>query len=211
MPQQMPTLEHETRLWNAGYRCIAGVDEVGRGALAGPVVAAAVALPIHAAQDGVWAEVRDSKLLAAAQRERLAEQIKQEAQAWGVGACAAEEIDQFGIAAATRLAMARALACLAPAADYLLIDWVRLDAINIPQESMIKADAHIVSVAAASILAKVWRDRWMSDHAEAFPDFGFAANNGYGTGDHLAAITRCGPCAIHRHSFAPMRLGLFES
>jgi ribonuclease HII len=106
--------------------------------------------------------------------------------------------------------MMRAVAEMAVPADYLLIDWVRLHALSTPQESHIRADAYIVSVAAASILAKVWRDNWMCEHASTYPDFAFAANKGYGTSDHLAAITRCGPCSLHRRSFAPMRLGLFE-
>ena len=151
----IPTLEHEMRLWSQGYPRVAGVDEVGRGALAGPVVAGAVVLPNGCAQDGVWLLVRDSKQISAAQRETLAEEIRARAADWGVGSADAAEIDRIGIAAATRLAMTRALASFTPGPDYLLIDWVRLNALNIPQESMVKADTRIVSVAAASILAKV--------------------------------------------------------
>jgi len=211
MAQSIPSLENEIRLWNLGYTCIAGVDEVGRGALAGPVVAGAVALPPLSSCEGIWATVRDSKQLTAPQRAAMAGAVQQEALAWGIGAADASEIDQMGIAAATRLAMMRAIAAMERPPDYLLIDWVRLGALPTPQESHIKADARIVSVAAASILAKVWRDQWMCDEATLFPDYDFAANKGYGTGAHLAAISRCGPCALHRRSFAPMRKDLFST
>lgn len=209
MAHDIPTLTNELRLWNLGYTCVAGVDEVGRGALAGPVVAGAVALPAQCAHAGVWRSVRDSKQLSPAQRSTLAEAIKTSALAWGIGSADAEEIDQVGIAAATRRAMMRAVASMTIAADYLLIDWVRLSALPIAQESHSKADARIVSVAAASILAKVYRDGWMTDRSALFPEFGFASNKGYGTSDHLAAIARCGPCTLHRQSFAPMRMSLF--
>lgn len=209
MPSAIPALENEVRLWNQGYTCVTGVDEAGRGALAGPVVAGAVALPAFVPQTGIWASVRDSKQLSSTQREQLAERIKAEALSWGVGAAEAAEIDQMGIAAATRLAMTRALAAMTIPADYLLIDWVRLSALSTPQESHIKADARIASVAAASILAKVHRDQHMCALAATHPDFNFAANKGYGTEEHLAAIARCGPCALHRQSFSPMRTNLF--
>lgn len=211
MAQTTPTLDNENRLWRLGYTCIAGVDEVGRGALAGPVVAGAVALPPFSAHQDIWASVRDSKQLSAPQRESMADAVKQAALAWGIGAASPSEIDQIGIAAATRLAMMRAVAELQIPADYLLIDWVRLAALSIPQESPIKADARIVSVAAASILAKVWRDRWMCEYALLHPDFGFAANKGYGTSAHLDALSRCGPCELHRRSFAPLRTSLFSA
>lgn len=205
----IPTLENEQRLWQQGYLRVAGVDEVGRGALAGPVMAGAVIVPAGAPQDGIWSRVRDSKLLTTAQREEMAQEIAESALAWGVGAAGADEIDAMGIAAATRVAMTRAIANLQASADYLLIDWVRLGAINIAQESHTKADARIVSVAAASILAKVTRDHWMCEQSCHFADYEFASNKGYGTAAHLAAITRLGGCPLHRMSFAPFRAGLF--
>lgn len=206
----LPTLENEERLWRQGYRHVAGVDEVGRGALAGPVMAGAVVLAPGTRLDGIWSRVRDSKLLAPAQREEMALAVMESALAWGVGSADACEIDTLGIAAATRIAMARAISSLQARADYLLIDWVRLDAVNIAQESHIKADARVVSVAAASILAKVARDRWMCEQATHFADYQFAANKGYGTAAHLNAIARLGGCPLHRKSFAPFRVGLFE-
>lgn len=199
-----PDLAHEIELWQAGYRAVAGVDEAGRGALAGPVVAAAVMVPCHAPLAGVWAQVRDSKQLQPAVRERLAEQIQAAAAGWGVGVVGAAVIDQIGIAAATRRAMAQAIASLAPAPDALLIDWVRLPLVNLPQRCLPKADTRIVSVAAASILAKVTRDRLLVAAHARFPAYGFAAHKGYGTRAHLAALAECGPCVEHRRSFAPV-------
>lgn len=199
-----PTLHQEKRLWQMGYQRIAGIDEAGRGALAGPVVAAAVIVPLQIEQQGVWAQVADSKLLTPMVRTRLAEEIRTEALAWGIGAATALTIDQIGIAAATRQAMAQAVAALAVKADYLLIDWVKLAQVNLPQESFTKADRHIVSVAAASILAKVYRDQLLTDLQNSYPVYGFARHKGYGTAEHLAALTRHGPCAEHRHTFAPI-------
>jgi len=209
----MPTLAHERRLWSAGRRAVAGVDEAGRGALAGPVVAAAVILPPGCDHCGVWAEVCDSKLIAPAVRASLAEQIKAEALAWAVGVVAPAIIDQVGIGEATRQAMIQAVEQLQPPADYLLIDWVRLSQIATPQESWVKADQQIVSVAAASILAKVTRDALLVELDAAFPGYGFGAHKGYGTRAHRQAIATRGPCAAHRHSFAPIaqRPTLFEA
>ena len=187
-----------------GYQRVAGIDEAGRGALAGPVVAAAVIVPTHGEQTGVWAEVADSKLLAPTVRTKLAQEIRAAAIAWGIGAASALTIDQIGIAAATRQAMAQAVATLAVKPDYLLIDWVKLSQVNLPQESFVKADRHIVSVAAASILAKVYRDQWLIDLQNSYPAYGFARHKGYGTAAHLAALTQHGPCAEHRHTFAPI-------
>lgn len=200
-----PTFAEETRLWQAGYRAVAGIDEVGRGALAGPVVAAAVIVPPLAPLDGIWAAVRDSKLLSAAQRSALAVEIQAAALAWGVGETAAAEIDASGIAPATRKAMGAATAALSVTPDYLLIDWVKLPAVMIQQASFIKADQRIVSVAAASILAKVYRDQLLIALHDHYPAYGFAQHKGYGTRTHLAAITAAGPCPEHRHTFAPIR------
>lgn len=200
-----PDLCAEMRLWAEGYSAIAGLDEAGRGALAGPVVAGAVVLPKGADLVGVWAEVRDSKALSPARREELAEAIRTEALAWAVGEAAPAEIDAIGIAPATRLAMQRAIDALSPRPDYLLLDWVRLATVNIRQESYTKGDARIVSIAAASILAKVHRDGLLVALDSAYPVYGFAGHKGYGAASHLAAIARHGPCPAHRMSFAPMR------
>jgi ribonuclease HII len=200
----IPSLGMEQQLWAAGYRYIAGVDEAGRGALAGPVVAAAVVIGPESAEQSPWHLVRDSKQLAPPQRTRLEASIKAVAVAWGIGCVPAAVIDQIGIAAATRQAMAQAIQSLTPAPDYLLIDWVRLPLVNIPQHCAAKADATMVSVAAASILAKVHRDRLMVALDAEHPAYGFAAHKGYGAAAHLAALTHLGPCPEHRHSFAPI-------
>jgi ribonuclease HII len=200
----IPTLAEETRLWEVGYTRVAGLDEVGRGALAGPVVAAAVIVPEATSLAGVWATVRDSKLLSPAARVGLFEPIQAAAHAWGIGIVPAAQIDAIGVAAATRQAMMQALAALCDTPDYLLIDWVRLRECNVPQLCVAKADQKMVSVAAASILAKVTRDRLLEELADAYPQYGFGGHKGYGTSQHLAAISDHGPCAEHRHSFAPI-------
>lgn len=201
--QRAPDFAVEAQLWAQGVRCVAGVDEAGRGALAGPVVAAAVVItPGDPAS--IWAEVRDSKLLTATQRQSLAPRIQEQALAWGVGVVDAATIDALGIAAATRLAMQQALAALALTPDHLLIDWVRLPQTPLPQTVQPKADRTMVSVAAASILAKVHRDQLMQSYDECFPVYHFGAHKGYGVAAHLHALAAHGPCAIHRRSFAPL-------
>ena len=200
----MPTFTEESRLWQAGFRYIAGIDEAGRGALAGPVVAAAVIVPPQSDRRGIWAAVNDSKRLTPSRRCRLSAEIQQAALAWGVGAIDAAQIDKIGIGPATRLAMIAAIDALTPRADYLLIDWVRLPLCPIEQASFVKADQRIVSVAAASILAKVHRDGLLTALHGAYPHYGFAQHKGYGTAAHLAAIRNNGPCIEHRHSFAPI-------
>ena len=199
-----PTLAEELRLWKSGYRHIAGLDEAGRGALAGPVVAAAVVVPPQSKLRGLWTEVTDSKLLSPDQRTTLEPQIKEMATAWSVGVVSAVQIDEIGIGPATRRAMMAALADLAVLADYLLIDWVRLPNCSIEQESYTKADQRIVSVAAASILAKVHRDRLLTALHNDYPRYGFAQHKGYGTTLHRTALEAYGPCPEHRHSFAPI-------
>ena len=200
----LPTLDYETRLWQAGYQRVAGIDEAGRGALAGPVVAAAVIVPPGAKLEGVWAEVCDSKLLSPQRRGELESQIQAAALAWGIGCVSALLIDEMGIALASRLAMRDAVAALQPPADYLLLDWVKLPQVNLPQESFVKADQKSVAVAAASILAKVHRDRLLVALHEQHPAYAFHLHKGYGTAAHLAALERHGPCVEHRHSFAPI-------
>jgi ribonuclease HII len=201
----IPTLAYETRLWLAGHPHIAGIDEAGRGALAGPVVAGAVMLPTDAAHAGLWAAVRDSKQISPEQRDLLAAQIQAEALAWGVGQASAEEIDQMGIAPATRLAMQRAIDELTPRPTYLLIDWVKLPQVNIHQESFPKGDQRSVSIAAASILAKTHRDALLVALDGEYPQYGFAQHKGYATATHLTALQEHGPSPVHRHTFAPIR------
>lgn len=200
----LPTFEEEARLWAAGYCRVVGLDEVGRGALAGPVVAAAVMIPPGSQLCGVWAEVRDSKLLRPAARAALVEPIKAAALAWGVGIVPAPVIDEIGIAQATRQAMVQAVTALGVMPDYLLIDWVKLPQINVPQLCVPKADQKMASVAAASILAKVTRDQLLEGLGEKYPLYGFGEHKGYGTARHLAALSSYGPCPEHRHSFAPV-------
>jgi ribonuclease HII len=193
------TLRYEKLAWDTGARMVAGVDEVGRGSLFGPVVAAAVILdPVYRIRG-----LRDSKLLLAERREVLAERIKQHALAWAVTAVDAARIDQINIYQASRLAMRDAVAQLAPEADYLLVDAVRLDCEQ-PQRPIIHGDALSASIAAASILAKVERDRMLCDWDPVFPVYGLASNKGYSTPHHLAALHEYGPSPLHRQSFAPV-------
>ncbi len=200
-----PDLAQEERLWATGCAAIAGLDEAGRGALAGPVVAGAVVLPMGATLTGIWADVRDSKLLSPSRREEMARRIRHAAAGWAVGEASNREIDAIGIAPATRLAMERAIDSLPVRPDYLLLDWVRLATVNIHQESFVKGDARIVSIAAASIVAKVHRDGLLVEMDSLYPLYGFASHKGYGAASHLAAIARHGPCPQHRMSFSPMR------
>ena len=202
----IPTLEIELALRAQGQCFIAGLDEAGRGAWAGPVVAAAVILPLDrpdlgSALDGVC----DSKQLSAARRAVLFDTIRQVAVAVGVGVSAPGFIDRAGIVPATRRAMMQALAHLSPQADRLILDHVRLPACPLPQIAFPKADAHCLSVAAASIIAKVSRDRLMVLLDQRYPGYGFARHKGYGTGAHSAALAQLGLVPIHRFSFAPLR------
>jgi ribonuclease HII len=201
-----PTLAQEKALWAAGYRCVAGLDEAGRGAWAGPVVAAAVILsPDDPALAQHLAGVRDSKVLPAGRRAALLEVIQARALAWGVGSVPPDEIDTLGIVPATRRAMLLALQALAQPADHLLIDYLPLPESPLPQRCLAKGDVHVLSIAAASIVAKVCRDRAMVAFEERFPGYGFARHKGYGTAQHQAALDALGPCTIHRRSFAPLR------
>ena len=196
----MPTSRYERAARNAGYRRIAGVDEAGRGALFGPVFAAAVVLNPERPIRGL----DDSKALEPERREILAERIRERALAWAVGAADAFEIDRVNILEASRLAMRRAVQTLPGSCDYLLIDAVRIDA-DLPQQPLIHGDALCFSIAAASILAKVARDTALASWDRVFPQYGFAHNKGYGTPDHLAALETLGPTSLHRFSFEPVR------
>jgi len=188
---------------------IAGVDEPGRGAWAGPVVAAAVIVPCGYGVVAMLDGVRDSKQLSPAARERLAARIFDVALAVGVGRGEQQEIDALGIVQSTRLAMQRALAALSLAPEALVIDALRLPGVDLPQDAFPYADARSLSVAAASIIAKVSRDRWMVDVAEVdFPGYGFAQHKGYGTRQHQEALTRLGVCPLHRRTFHPVAVCL---
>lgn len=195
----------ERFLAEQGHLAVAGLDEVGRGCLAGPVVAAAVILPLDDAIEGDLAGVRDSKQLSATRREQLAVMIRARACAWAVGSADVATIDAHNILNATRLAMHDALRQLDPAPTALLLDAIRLPAVPLPQTPLIKGDQRSFSIAAASILAKVARDTLMVDLERVFPGYGFAQHKGYGTASHLAALRQLGPCPAHRRSFAPVR------
>jgi ribonuclease HII len=181
-----------------GHRLVAGVDEVGRGALAGPVVAAAVILnPDAPLPEGL----DDSKKLTAAARERIAEELKETALCYGVGLVPPEEIDSTNILIATRRAMSHALGELTPCADFLLIDALQLREVELPQRAIIRGDSISASIAAASVIAKTFRDALMRDYHHIYPQYGFAAHVGYGTRAHLEALRAHGACPIHRRSF----------
>ena len=193
------TLNFEKRAWAAGAEHVAGVDEVGRGSLFGPVVAAAVILdPAYRIRG-----LRDSKLLPAERREELALLIRQHSIAWAVAAVDSARIDQINIYQASRLAMLHAVQQLAPAASHLLVDAVKLDC-ELPQQPIIHGDALSASIAAASIIAKVERDRMISAWDPVFPVYGPASNKGYCTPRHLAALRDHGPSPLHRQSFSPV-------
>jgi ribonuclease HII len=193
----------------AGIERVAGVDEVGRGALAGPVFAAAVVLPDEGPVLELLEGVRDSKLLTPATRERLFPIICGCAVSFGVGSAPAATIDRYGILPATRQAMAEALSHLSHAAQAALVDGpLPLAPANLPQMPVVGGDLRSLSIAAASILAKVSRDRYMIALAEQYPNYGFDRHKGYGTAEHLMMLGRFGPCPEHRLSFAPLRLGL---
>jgi ribonuclease HII len=196
-----PTLEFEAALWQAGARYVAGIDEAGRGPLAGPVTAAAVILPPDPAVAGQLWGVRDSKQMTPGQRETWAACLKRLALAYGVGFASAQEIDALGILPATRLAARRALDGLALAPEHLLLDYLKLSGCRLPQTSLVKGDARSLSIAAASVLAKTARDALLCDLDGQYPGYGFAAHKGYGTRAHLAALDRLGPCQLHRKTF----------
>jgi ribonuclease HII len=204
-----PGLRFENRLWARGYTYVAGLDEAGRGAWAGPVSAGAVIFTPSSDLIEQLPKVRDSKQMSAAERDFWAAAIKACALAWAVGFATHAEIDSRGIVPATRLAMARALENLQPAPEYLLIDALRLPAQPYPQTSLIKGDARALSIAAASVLAKTARDALMVELDQHYPAYGFARHKGYGTAQHWAALNELGPCPAHRFSFAPLKQKLF--
>ena len=202
----MPSLELEQELHRRGHTLIAGVDEVGRGALAGPVMAGAAILRPDLEPTAEWLQgIDDSKKLSPQQREQAATEIHRHALAVSIGSAGPEEIDELGIVAATRLAMVRAVGGLAPQPQHLLVDYMSLDECGLPFTPIVRGDSTSFSIAAAAIAAKVARDRLMCDAGERWPDYGFHSNKGYGSPTHLQQLNRLGPVSIHRFTFAPVR------
>ena len=205
----MLSIAEEKALYLQGYRYIAGIDEAGRGPLAGPVVAAAVILPKRIKLSNWVDKVKDSKLLTPSQREYLFDLIKEMVVSYGIGMISSQTIDIQGIAKATRLAMKQAVDQLSPSADYLLIDYFRLPEVKLPQKGVIEGDSICFSIACASIIAKVTRDRVMVEFDKIYPGYGLADHKGYGTRRHLECLQRLGPCPIHRRSFQPVQEGRY--
>jgi len=209
--QQRPNLNYEKKLWRQGYSFVVGLDEVGRGPLAGPVCAAAVCFVVTkqtaAAKLKVFDGLKDSKKLSVKQREQWYEILTTHPDIkWGVGLLSAKVIDRINILEATKLAMKKALENLNVATEYLLIDGnFLLEDLSISQKAVVRGDSKIVSCAAASIIAKVTRDRLMVRYHQQHPQYGFNAHKGYGTRRHIAAIKKHGACRLHRRTFAPFR------
>lgn len=199
------------KVWKppAGVKCLAGVDEVGRGPLAGDVVTAAVVLPVNHRIEGL----ADSKTLSARQRENLYSDIISHADCWAVGRASVAEIDRFNILQATLMAMRRAVMRLRIQPDYVAVDGNRVPQWEYSAEAVVKGDGRVEVISAASIIAKVVRDAEMAEMHIKYPGYGFDSNKGYGTAQHLEALERLGPTPIHRRSFAPVRkeLGLDQS
>jgi ribonuclease HII len=195
-------LQFETSLWEQGISLVAGVDEAGRGPLAGPVVAAAVIFPPNFFLEGV----DDSKRLKSEEREQLYPQIISNCITHGVGIVSVEEIDRLNIYQAAMLAMREALSQLSPAAQHALVDGHAIPQLKLPQTAIVKGDALSFTVGAASIIAKIVRDHLMRDYHGQFPHYGFDAHKGYATPAHLKALREYGPCEIHRRSFRPKAL-----
>jgi len=199
-----PTLEREQALWDKGYEVIAGLDEVGRGPLAGPVIAAAVVFsPGQLCIEGL----NDSKLLTSLARERLQEVVKNQAFAWTLGAESVKEIDRLNIRRATILAMQRALARLPISPHQVLVDGNPVPELGLPHEAIVKGDRVSQSIAAASVVAKCVRDRLMERLAKRYPEFNWDRNKGYGTAAHLRALDELGPTEHHRKTFSPVAQG----
>ena len=202
----MPSLDLERDLHRLGRTLVAGVDEVGRGALAGPVMAGAVILPPDLDPSAPWLQgIDDSKKLTPLQREQAAKEIHQHALAVSVGEASPEEIDRLGIVAATRLAMVRAVSGLSPQPQHLLVDYLSLDESDLPVTPVTHGDSLSHSIASAAIAAKVARDRHMVDVDARWPGYDFHKHKGYGTRMHLQQLNRLGPSPIHRFTFAPVR------
>ncbi|MGQ9897416.1 MAG: ribonuclease HII [Acidobacteriota bacterium] len=205
--KQYPTTEFEAPYWARGIMYLAGADEVGRGAWAGPVVAAAVILNPEAIPTGL----QDSKQLTPSQRKRLVPEIEAVAYSIGIGVVEAEVIDRINILEATRQAVHQALAALSPQPEVLLLDALHLPTVPIPQQSVVRGDARSVSIAAASVIAKVYRDRLMEELDTHYPVYGFARHKGYGTAYHQEQLRCYGPSPIHRLTFRGIRPGPLEN
>jgi ribonuclease HII len=204
-PGQNPHLHFESGLWSVEVRHIAGVDEAGRGAIAGPVVAAAVILPPLPGIKKKLQGVRDSKQMTPRQRRDWSQRVRQIALAWAVGFASCQEIDRLGILPATHLSVQRALDELAIEPQHLLLDYVLLRENPTPQTSLTRGDARSLTIAAASILAKTARDEFMCRLDPQYPEYGFAGHKGYGTQAHREAVAALGPTPLHRLSFSPLR------
>lgn len=197
-------LTEEKLCLEQGFSLIAGIDEVGRGCLAGPVVAAAVILPLGRLP--VWAHrVKDSKLLSPEQRESLVPLIQRFAVSIGTGIVTPDYIDNYGMTRAVHLAMKRAIKKLSPQPDMVLVDYLTIPNLELPQKGLPEGDSRCFSIACASIIAKVFRDHLMAEMDGKFPGYGFARHKGYGTEEHLECLRRLGPSPIHRRLFAPVR------
>ena len=196
-----PNFAIERKLWKAGLQHIAGLDEAGRGALAGPVFAAATVFSSDGKAFRQLKGVRDSKQMPPSEREKLRAKIKEKSLAYAVGEAQADEIDQWGIIFATRLAMQRALEQITLKLEHLLVDALVLPENALPQTMLLKGDQRSFSIAAASILAKTARDETMTGLADEYPDYGFDHHKGYGTLEHRRKLAELGPCATHRLSF----------
>ncbi len=204
---EVPTTEWELHLARCGYEAVAGVDEVGRGALAGPLMAGAVVLPTWSQlldEASFWQTVKDSKTISFSRRAMLAEGILQRARAVGIGTVESTELDCIGVAAANRCAMERAVGALQVEPDFLLLDATTIDH-GLPQVGIIDGDALSLSIAAASIVAKVARDTIMIEMDTVWPGYGFADHKGYAARKHKDALKALGPCPIHRTCYAPVR------
>lgn len=197
----IPDLTCEEELWGEGVRFVAGIDEAGRGALAGPVSAAALILYPEPDLSKKLEGVRDSKVMTPAARQFWAARLRDTSTAFGVGFASHQEIDELGIVPATRLAVLRALQQLPVSPHHLLIDYFEMPELSIPQTSLVKGDARSLSIAGASVLAKTARDDLLCNFDLLYPGYGFAAHKGYGTAAHRRALTRLGPSPIHRRSF----------
>lgn len=212
MIRTFETYEWETYLASHGNTAVAGVDEVGRGALAGPLMAGAVILPGPDSllrEIDFWSSVRDSKTISFGRRAILAEGIIERARSWAIGSVESDELDVIGVAAANRTAMERAVWALDVEPDYLLIDATTIDMPQ-PQQGIIEGDALSLSIAAASIIAKVARDTIMIELDAQWPGYGFASHKGYAAETHREAIRALGPCPIHRYCYAPVRAAALE-
>jgi ribonuclease HII len=200
-------LDIELSLLKQGFPLVAGLDEAGRGSWAGPVVAAAVILPLERlhAEPALLAGVDDSKRLTARQREAAVALVEEVALGVGIGLASPALVDALGIVRATFLAMRQAVGRLDLAPDFLLVDGRSPLNLSLPQRAIVRGDAHCLSIAAASVVAKVYRDALLRDWAHLFPGYGFERHKGYGTRQHAQALARLGPCLLHRRSYAPLR------